>query len=688
MSSFIKNVSNSFAEVQTQPVGFMPQTNRLENNATEYHVLVVWPNAQQNIKSVKLVIEKYFSKYDEIILDINENIFIKKICKIYDINAEKSKERMEISGFGPFTVIVIYDHEPEYKNLWRFGTGYTDTNVKISQCKNQLRELLGHPFLIHSSNDQIEARMNLRVLLGRNIKGKLTNSNEVFSSNDTVFSFLNDVDDYLVLRDYSSGDIDILTRKTPGQYARLLDAKHKRLRFLDFQNSGSASPIDVVNVHHGIFCPIWSENMLRNKVHDPITNRFRPNKEDLLFSLMYHYVLHKPSIPELGKQLMREKIVDLNFTKLFDLDFNNKKGCVYHLLKFLRKNNYSVPKPMDPKMFFDLEIANHLRQGLNLKDLSFDPQKKVSFSSDKEKFSALLKKINLIKLSNDLLNKNVPITYVRKYNTICTQEVFLDTAFINFRMEIDNGYRPYILKIFYSDYKIVLDEIEKSLSITVGINSEILNTPIKYERHRKFIFCLENSVTGENIENYVFKNREHISSKDIDKWLNEIQTSLDTAQLSHFDIHAKNILLSENQDIELIDFKTARSAQTGFVNPITCFKSSSDNDEKAIEILSIYLKKILAGGEIKGVYNPMIAKLIQDKFKHQFPDFNKIVQARRQYLENPSKVLTEKLKELDFIDPNTKFKENYSDEEKFLFSVTKEFSHELEQVRSLTLDTF
>ena len=175
------------------------QLNEINFTDEEIHVLVAWPNAQKNIKYIKSVIEKYFTKFVEFPIDINNELLITKICKMYDLTHNEAMNRVQICGLGKFSLFVIEDKNPHYQNIWRFGTGYTKTNTSISECKNELREFLKHPFLLHSSNDQMEAKNNLRILLGPILDKNLLNLNEVLTNDREIFSFLNEVDEYLIL---------------------------------------------------------------------------------------------------------------------------------------------------------------------------------------------------------------------------------------------------------------------------------------------------------------------------------------------------------------------------------------------------------------------------------------------------------------------------------------------------------
>ena len=261
----------------------MQLAQNFEFKNPEKHILVIWPNAQEHRETIISTANRYFKVDSCVDINIDRTTLRDKMCRIYGISQSAADERLLVSGVGKLTAICVTDETPNYETIWRYGTGYTPTNVNISSCKAELRVIVGHPFLLHSSNDVAEAAKDIRILLGGHLENGLASFEELFKNDFSVFSYLSDVDEYLVLRDYSPGDIDVLTRLTPVQYSRLLNGYHRRLRFIEFEDRPDLSPIDVVNVHHGIFCPIWCENMLKSRQYDDETKRYRPDPENLLF---------------------------------------------------------------------------------------------------------------------------------------------------------------------------------------------------------------------------------------------------------------------------------------------------------------------------------------------------------------------------------------------------------------------
>jgi len=91
-----------------------------------------------------------------------------------------------------------------------------------------------------------------------------------------------------------------------------------------------------------------------------VTKVYRPNQEDLLFSLMYHYTLHKRQIPKLGQLLMNNIISELGYTKLFNLDYTNKFIIEYpsgskYILNIGKLTTIINDKQLDNQLKIDYE---------------------------------------------------------------------------------------------------------------------------------------------------------------------------------------------------------------------------------------------------------------------------------------------------------------------------------------------
>jgi len=658
-----------------------------KNINEEMHLLVLWPNAQNKKSEILSLIKKYFTIeicHDE---HFHPNLLRDKVCRIYGISEKAADDRLSISGVGPVTVILAKEITPVYETMWRFGTGYTLTNKKISKCKEEIRSLLGHPFLLHSSNDIKEAQKDSRILLGGHFAAGQPIPDEKFETDFDVFSYLSDVDDYLVLRDYSPGDIDVLTRLTPVQYGRLLGARQKRLRFVEFDDKPQLSPIDVVNVHHGIFCPIWCEAMLQTKEFDNHTGRFRPDAENLLFSLMYHYVVHKNQIPAIGQTKMSELIQYLGYSRLANINFSEKNDCVYHLAKFMARNNYSVPHPIDPKMYFDEKVATHLRNELKLTELHFDPQR-VTSSSPKLRGPILtekLKNVDLMSLAINAAKRNRQLGNTTeaysKGNSICGSKPLLDFGLYPTTITSDGASGDFLIKVFHSQYQSVLAELDASYKSATNKNASCMNAPIFHQRYGDMLISIEKLLSGQTLEKFIVNFRTALTAEEIENTFTSILEGLQILDFNHGDVHAKNVMVTDDQEIKLIDFKFASECDRVGTNTASLFKSTSNDDTISMPIMIQYLKHLQAGGEIQGLYNPEVDAFIDNKFKSKFPKLKTKVRCFKRKLDNFDAVFLEKAREYQNTNRNSQAAGRLSAMEKYLFAFARKHNEELEMVR-------
>ncbi len=642
----------------------------------EKHIFVLWPRAIEAKNDVLSLLQSHFAEVRQIEINIPDELLIQKTCKIYDIDEDAARKRLAVSGFGTFVVFEITDTQPLYDTIWRFGTGYTKTNTKIYACKTQIREKLGHAFMAHSSNDTREALKDLRIILGPRFHIDGTLAPEDFSSSEEVFNFLNETDEYLVLRDYSPGDIDVLTRRTPAQMARLLEAKHQRLRFLTFKPPSKANPLDIVNVHHGIFCPVWSNNMLQARVYDEDSKRYRPHPEDLLFSLLYHYVLHKRAIPASSFGLIQNLIATLKFDKLANINLTDKKEAVYHLLKFMRKNNYSAPIPMDPKMYFDVAVHRYMMNDLGLAQLKYDPEA-VAPAAAKTPSPASAGP-SLPKLAAQLLTQAVSNKIVvdgdRKGNSLLRHGL-IETIRLPINVKSNGEDRPYLLKLFYSPYEPVLAALQTSLQLSIKAAGPGLCVPRNCVRVGQVIYTLEPKLSGRNLSEALPDLRAQNRLADILSQLEAIKTQLIAANLNHKDIHAKNIVVDSANRLQLIDFKYAGPRDQQIINAITPLKSTSDTDDVAFARLTENIQIFAQSGKMPGLYNPKIDALIAAKFTERFKAPAKIASFKEPLKDCAAlflaRVTDESEKPLDL-----------NEQESFFFNLVADCVAELETLRA------
>jgi hypothetical protein len=594
--------------------------NDLIQSVPERHIFLLWPNAMHFEEIVFSRLKATFSEVRQVHLKLSDGSLIKKITKLYDISERKAIERLSVSGSGLLTIFIVTDTDPKYDRIFRYGTGYDTANINVSICKEHLRTEIGHPHLLHSSNTIVEARRDLRILLGPyNSTGEII-TDEAFTNKNEVFSYLNDTDHYLVLRDYSSGDIDILTRRTPEQIANLLDARHERMRFLKFDSHYSLTPLDVTHIHNGEICPIWCEDMLRSRVFDSESNCYRPSDENLLFSLLYRYLLNKKKFPDYAKKKIIDLACKLNYEKLSALNFDAKADVAYQVVKFLKRNHYSVPIPIDPSIAVNNEVVKYLRSELLLDRLNYEPR---GIQICKSQTDNLVKRthtelhLTAISLLKKCVKANKSIPAARKGHQLLRYGL-LETLHIPFKASKVDDRKIFVLKIYCSKYSIVLERIERSLRTASLIQHQMLCSPVSVDRTTNCVLSLERFITGLTLEEYMEKNGCRGLVEQIISQTNELKKVLYQSKLRHGDIHNKNIMVNNAGELQLIDFKYSSSLDESILPSFNPMKSICYDDQISIDNLNQGILNKYQFNEQAQLYNPSIDKFIAEEFKKRF----------------------------------------------------------------------
>ncbi|MBM3349922.1 MAG: hypothetical protein FJY58_09555, partial [Betaproteobacteria bacterium] len=506
----------------------------------EEHLLILWPNAHgAKAFARKMLTSDGLQVTDEVEIQFTKNKILNKITQLYAVDVEKANKRQKITGDGTLTTFVVKDLNPEYRTVWRYGTGYTSTNIKIYKCKQKLREKLGHPFLVHSTNDTTEAKRDFRLILGPRFREDRTIVEESFHTADDILNFLNDVDDYLVLRDYSGGDIDILTRRPASELAHLLKATHSRMRLIEFPREKLLPKIDIVHPHHGIFCPIWCERMLETRVFDSSTNRFRPNNENLTFSLIYHYLLYKESIPQHSQLILRKCIETAGYHELSTLDFANHNQWIYVLSKYLKKNGYSVPQSIDLSLSRNENTRSAIIKLSQLDRVACIPDSNPEYTVQETNNIDKWAHFDLIKIAKLLLKKSIhdqqSLQGVEKGHELLVSPL-LERINVPFATKINGERENYLLKIFYSNYAHVIESIESSLRAASRLTDAQLCTPKKIERFNNLILTIEKYIEGKVLAKFFTADYAHALT-EIENKLDALTSILVRNAIMHGDIH-------------------------------------------------------------------------------------------------------------------------------------------------------
>ncbi|MBB6735970.1 hypothetical protein [Cohnella zeiphila] len=250
-------------------------------------------------------------------------------------------------------------------------------NTNVFDAKTLYRQWTGGGHLIHATNTPMECARDLNLLLGCDPDTFLREYPQSWDGNCPVmhqdlmgtygwqsltqlFSFLNSVADYMVLRNFEylpdnylselHGDIDLLVRD-PVDVAFLLNGEkvysepfrvHYRVPV-----GGQSVFFDFRHVGDEYMDEDWERSLLKNKIFSP-KSFFVPRPSDHFFSLLYHAAVHKPSIaPDYFARLssMAEQLKIPDFSPTVMIDLHRLKNFIDEYLKS-QKYQYTAPRDL------------------------------------------------------------------------------------------------------------------------------------------------------------------------------------------------------------------------------------------------------------------------------------------------------------------------------------------------------
>lgn len=109
--------------------------------------------------------------------------------------------------------------------------------------------------------------------------------------------------------------------------------------------------IDIREVGDGYYDKKWERNMLKNRVK--FRESYILDNENYKYSLLYHAILHKHSIPDKYKKILRE---------MFGNEIGDNKYTDILLCNYMCKNGYSLQEPTDKWVTFNRQNYDRLEK--------------------------------------------------------------------------------------------------------------------------------------------------------------------------------------------------------------------------------------------------------------------------------------------------------------------------------------
>ncbi len=330
-------------------------------NSNDLRSIIVWDKKNIGLIEKEILHNPNLKVLDKIYISKNfyEDIYKDKIFwldQFYNRFIDRKSPKLKTDIY----CYIVVSKKPIFKsNKMFFTKDYRIVDNNIFIFKKKIRKKRRN--IIHISDNFEEAKRNA-FYLSRSKKGfpyqYFTKSQYQHKSMKSLVEKLNKEKNlkYVFLRGAAkkNDDIDVLCNSYY-LFKRSIDGqsfKKKNLRL--FSNAGDPLEdygfkvsnfakiknkeicFDIRSVGDNYFCERWQKKLLVGRIKKE--NYFSLNKNDKLYSLIYHIVYHKGYID--NKYL---KFLKINFKKeQINLDFLKDK-----INKYLKLNNYSYTRPSD-----------------------------------------------------------------------------------------------------------------------------------------------------------------------------------------------------------------------------------------------------------------------------------------------------------------------------------------------------
>lgn len=353
---------------------------------SEIHIFIIWEKAKEKKATILADIRQNFIVLQTFEIDWSEEKFSRNLLRLYGNSLKKASSKKIVCGSGPFLFIVVKDMNPKYLERMTLH-GEDKVNVNIFDKKIEYRKIAGGGQRVHASNSEKEADRAIGLILNKSsvefkeiesensdiikIKNDLVGS-EQWNSLEEFFSILNQSIKYVVLRNFEElphsfktgfeGDIDILVEDKNEieliSNANKISPQNFGRRFSLLVN-GKKIHFDFRYIGDGYFDEKWEKEIISKRIFS--NGIFVPDENNHFYSLLYHCLIHKKSMPESHVKKLRE--IGKKIGKDIGSEKIKRKESIRNVLEdFLEKNDFVYNKPTDMGVFFDHLFVNQSKR--------------------------------------------------------------------------------------------------------------------------------------------------------------------------------------------------------------------------------------------------------------------------------------------------------------------------------------
>lgn len=354
---------------------------------SELHLFIIWEKGLYQKEKILEDIRKKFVILNVYKIKWSDKNFSENMSRFYGQKLPKNSHKERHVGRGNFILITLLDTSSKYEERLT-SRGKEIVNINTFEAKQLYRKWTGGGHKIHTTNDILETKHDLMLLLGleyetyyKTCTNKWT-GDEIFLEQDLIgangweniqqlFSVLNSTINYVVLRNFEClpdkyhleehGDIDLLAENYNDLFylTNAVPVFKKKYRVLNKVKINNEDILfDFRYVGDRYYDNLWEDNILKNSVLSS-KGFYIPSQQYHFFSLLYHASVHKSSIKNDYIIKLISIAKELGLENISQKFFQNRSKIKNLLNNWLLKNKYKYTEPKDLSVYYNTEFIGN-----------------------------------------------------------------------------------------------------------------------------------------------------------------------------------------------------------------------------------------------------------------------------------------------------------------------------------------
>lgn len=377
---------------------------------SEVQLFVIWEKGRYAEKEIIEDIKSNFEIIHMFSITWSPYLVSTNFSRFYDAKLPRNSQKELHAGIGEFKLIVVRDNNPNY-DFRETSKGKFFVNTKMFDSKSKYRELTGGGHKIHCTNDKIELKHDLVMLLGISLSDFLKkygapeneSSHSIlaqdlpgatgWNSFEDLFYVLNECGDYVVLRNSetvnlqyfkeNNGDVDLLVKDRIRFLYLLGDLSSIESEFLCHSKVSIDNEVilfELYDLGQNVFHSSFQNHLLKSAVKRNGMNCLPFELE--FYALVYHALLFHEKLSVKHEKRIKT-FIDKN-EKLDDLVVSQRSLFIL-LQEYFVKHNCFFMAPNDYSIYFNFELVKGsdllIKNKKRLSKLSVYLRKIIQFKS-------------------------------------------------------------------------------------------------------------------------------------------------------------------------------------------------------------------------------------------------------------------------------------------------------------------